>query len=328
MSALVHEAQASSGADVTNALETRALTKDYGSLKAVDGLDLAVPAGSIYALIGPNGAGKTTTFQILSTLLTPTSGRAAVCGRDPVTESREVRRLLGYMPDFFGVYDDVRVSEYLDFFAGAYRIPGSGRPDLISDLLELVELAHKAGDFVESLSRGMKQRLGLARALLHDPDVLILDEPASGLDPRARVELRELLLELQRMGKTVLISSHILSELEEVCTYVGVLEAGRMVVQGRPSDILTEMRESRGFRIRFVDPESEARGLQIMNASSSVVEVSSTDGVCELLFMGDDRAAAGLLTELTSAGAAVVEFSEVRSSLEDLFMSVTKGIVQ
>ena len=310
------------------ALETRALTKTYGSLNAVDGLDLVVPRGSIYGLIGPNGAGKTTTFQILSTLLLPTSGRAAVCGKDPTTEPYEVRSRLGYMPDFFGVYDDLRVDEYLDFFAGAHRLPRSSRPGLISDLLELVELSHKRSDFVESLSRGMKQRLGLARAMLHDPEVLILDEPASGLDPRARVELRELMLELQRMGKTVLISSHILSELAEVCSYVGILEAGRMVVEGRPHEILSEVRHSRGFRARFVDTEAAVRGRAVLESSALVSEVSSSDGVCELLFSGNDQAVAELLAQLVASGTGVVEFSEVRSSLEDLFMTVTQGVVR
>ncbi|MGH2768624.1 MAG: ABC transporter ATP-binding protein, partial [Actinomycetota bacterium] len=197
------------------AIWTEGLSKSYGSLEAVHDLNLSVPAGSVYALVGPNGAGKTTTFQILATLLRPTSGRARIKGRDATSEPYEVRRLLGYMPDFFGVYDDVRVEEYLDFFASAYRMPADQRKRVVADLLELVDLSHKSEAFVESLSRGMKQRLGLARALVHDPQVLILDEPASGLDPRARVEFRELVLELQRMGKAVLISSHILSELEE-----------------------------------------------------------------------------------------------------------------
>ena len=314
--------------DAPAAVETIALRKTYGSLVAIDHLDLRVPAGTIYGLIGPNGAGKTTTFSVLSTLLTPTSGAASIMGHDPVEDPVEVRRVLGYMPDFFGVYDDVKVREYLDFFAAAYRLPASSRRAVVSDLLELVDLSHKAESFVDSLSRGMKQRLGLARALVHDPKVLILDEPASGLDPRARVELRELMLELQRMGKTVLISSHILSELEEVCTYIGILEAGRLLVQGRPSEIAMTGQGGRNFRVRLADPAAGPAAIAALAAHEGVSLPAEAEGAVTFLLSGDDSAAAAVLADLVGAGLSVVEFREVTTGLEELFMQVTKGVVQ
>ena len=315
-------------ADEGAAVETIGLRKTYGSLVAIDHLDLRVPVGTIYGLIGPNGAGKTTTFSVLSTLLTPTSGAAAVMGADPVSHPEEVRRVLGYMPDFFGVYDDVKVREYLDFFAAAYRVPPAQRRSIVADLLELVDLAHKADSFVDSLSRGMKQRLGLARALVHDPKVLILDEPASGLDPRARVELRELMLQLQRMGKTVLISSHILSELEEVCTYIGILEAGRLLVQGRPSEIALGGETTRSFRVRLADADATDRALQVLMGLDEVTRAEGQGGICNFSLTGDDSAGAGVLAALVSGGVPVVEFTEQHTGLEELFMKVTKGIVQ
>jgi ABC-2 type transport system ATP-binding protein len=314
--------------DTAVAVETIALRKTYGSLVAVDHLDLSVPAGSIYGLIGPNGAGKTTTLSILSTLLAPTSGTAAVMGLDPVGDQAEVRRVLGYMPDFFGVYDDVKVHEYLDFFAAAYRVPASKRPAIVSDLLELVELSHKADSFVDALSRGMKQRLGLARSLVHDPQVLILDEPASGLDPRARVDLRGLLLELQRMGKTVLISSHILSELEEVCTYVGILEAGRLLVQGRPSEMALTGVAGHSYRVRLVDPDQTVIALDLFKKHDGVDGARGDAGKCFFVLMGDEAVAAEILGNLVRSGILVAEFTEVHTGLEEIFMRVTEGIVQ
>jgi ABC-2 type transport system ATP-binding protein len=314
--------------DTAAAVETIALRKTYGSLIAVDHLDLSVPAGSIYGLIGPNGAGKTTTFSVLSTLLAPTAGTAAVMGLDPVKDPAGVRRLLGYMPDFFGVYDDVKVHEYLDFFAAAYRVPASKRPAIVSDLLELVELSHKADSFVDALSRGMKQRLGLARSLVHDPQVLILDEPASGLDPRARVDLRGLLLELQRMGKTVLISSHILSELEEVCTYVGILEAGRLLVQGRPSEMALTGVAGHSYRVRLVDPDQTVIALDLLEKHDDVDGARGDAGICFFVLMGDEAVAAEILGNLVRSGILVAEFTEVHTGLEEIFMRVTEGIVQ
>ncbi|MGH2523813.1 MAG: ABC transporter ATP-binding protein, partial [Anaerolineales bacterium] len=213
-------------------IETKNLTKRYGKLTAVDNLSLSVEQGAIYGFVGPNGAGKTTTMRMLTTLLQPTSGEAWIAGHSVQRDPRRVRRAIGYMPDFFGVYDDMKVWEYLDFFAACYEIPETQRASLIGDLLELVDLIHRRDDMVDTLSRGMKQRLCLARTLAHDPQVLILDEPASGLDPRARIEIRELLLELSRLGKTIFFSTHILADVAEICTQVGIVEAGRLVAQG------------------------------------------------------------------------------------------------
>lgn len=281
------------------------LTKRYGDLFAVRDLDLEVPRGSIFGLIGPNGAGKSTTFSILASLLSPTAGRVEVAGFDPAEQAVEVRRRMGYMPDVLGLYDDLRVAEYLDFFAAAYRVPSRDRPALIDGLLDLVDLTCRRDSMVDALSRGMKQRLSLARALVHDPEVLILDEPASGLDPRARVELRGLLHELSDMGKTVVISSHILAELEEILSDVAIMEAGRLLAAGSPHSIRERLAGSRTVKVRL------AGGVEQTHV------VASED---------DQRA---LLQRLVvEDGLAVVEFTETGAGLEDLFMKVTKGIVR
>src|SRR5918911_1372574 len=242
-------------------VETENLTKRYGNFTALSDLNLSIERGSIHGFIGPNGAGKTTTMRILATLLAPTGGQAWVSGY-PVTEAPyEVRRRIGYMPDFFGVYDNMKVWEYLDFFAAAYHVPASRRGGMIDDLLALVDLTAKKNSFVEDLSRGMKQRLCLARTLVHEPDLLILDEPASGLDPRARIELRELLKELRNLGKTILISSHILSELTEMCTHVAIIERGRLLVNGSVGDILQAMQPAREIYVRELRRAPQALAL-------------------------------------------------------------------
>jgi ABC-2 type transport system ATP-binding protein len=287
------------------AVHVRGLTKVYGSLRAVDSLDLDVPVGSVFGIIGPNGAGKSTTFSVLASLLLPTSGHVRVLGRDPVDEADEVRTVMGYMPDVLGVYDNVRVDEYLRFFAGAYRIPKAGWNDLIGGLLELVDLTGKRDAMVNSLSRGMKQRLSLARALVHDPQLLILDEPASGLDPRARVDLRVLLQELQSMGKTIVISSHILPELQEVCTDVAIMEAGRLLASGSPRSILDQVGAGRKVRVRYADGSTE-----------------------EHRVVGPAEQAALLRRLVTAGEREVVEFTELGGDLEDLFLSITQGVVQ
>ena len=310
------------------AIETVDLTKFYGSLAALSGLTISVPAGSVFALIGPNGAGKTTTFQILATLLQPTSGYARVFGTDPVDDPFEVRKVLGYMPDFFGVYDDVRVDEYLDFFASAYRVPPGRRGGMIKDLLELVDLSGKRDAFVDSLSRGMKQRLGLARALIHDPQLLILDEPASGLDPRARIELRELIRELQVMGKTIFISSHILMELEEVATEVGILEAGKLLAQGDPSSMLSSLEGARVLRVRLVDPSQLTQATDLVAPLNGIVTVDGSEDSIEVVFSGHSAEQADLLSVLIRSGVGVLEFTEDRANLEDVFMKITEGRVQ
>jgi ABC-2 type transport system ATP-binding protein len=292
-------------ASVSAAVETMSLSKRYGSLLAVNDLNLVVPLGSIFGLIGPNGAGKSTTFSMISTLLKPTSGDLRVLGIDPVTNARELRRRLGYMPDVLGVYDNLRVDEYLSFFASCYHVPHRKWPSLIEGLLELVDLDVKRSAMVNSLSRGMKQRLSLARALVHDPELLVLDEPASGLDPRARVELRHLLLQLRDMGKTIIVSSHILAELQEICTEVAILEAGQLLAAGTPDTIVTNLGGVRTVRVVFAD------------------------GTTESFPVEDDAAQAALLRRLVVDDERdVVEFVTDKVGLEELFMSITKGIVQ
>lgn len=286
-------------------VRTHGVTKMYGQLAAVGSVDLAVPRGSIYGLIGPNGAGKTTLMTMVASLLKPTSGSVSVDGHDPAVDAGAVRRKLGYMPDGLGVYDGLDVGGYLEFFAAAYRIPEDEWPALIDGLLELVDLEVKRDAAVNSLSRGMKQRLSLARALVHDPELLILDEPASGLDPRARIELRELLWALQGMGKTIIVSSHILSELQEICSHVGIMEAGRLLAEGAPDGIGDAMGAARKLQVRF------------------------SDGTTEEFEVADLNAQAALLTRLVLEDErTVVEFKEVGAGLESVFMNVTKGIVQ
>lgn len=283
---------------------TRGLTKRYGKLVALDELDLDVPRGAVYGVIGPNGAGKSTAFAILATLLRPTAGTATVCGADPMTQPKEVRRRLGYMPDVMGVYDQLRVDEYLEFHAAAHGVPRSEWPDLVEGLLELVDLDVKRTAMVDGLSRGMKQRLSLARALVHDPELLILDEPASGLDPRARIEFRQLLAELKNLGKTILISSHILAELQQMCSDIAVIEAGKLLASGSPASILDQLGTGRRVTVRFLGGETE--------------EFAVTDEADQ----------AQLLRRLVTEGRDVVEFSVDTHDLEDLFLQITQGIVQ
>ncbi len=268
-------------------------------------MDLVVPRGSIFGLIGPNGAGKTTTFAMFATLLAPTSGSLRVLGTDPASNPRDVRRQLGYMPDVLGVYDNLRVDEYLQFFAASYGITRHEWPGLIDGLLELVDLSTKRAAMVNSLSRGMKQRLSLARTLVHDPELLVLDEPASGLDPRARVELRELIRQLHGMGKTIIISSHILAELEQVCTDVAIMEAGRLLAAGPPREILRTLGGGRSVRVRYAD------------------------GTTERYDVTDDVTQADLLRRLVVVeGRPVVEYVEEHHGLEQLFLALTEGVVQ
>jgi ABC-2 type transport system ATP-binding protein len=287
------------------AVSIRGLTKRYGDVVAVRDLDLEIERGTVYGLIGPNGAGKTTTFAVLASLLRPSAGSVQLLGIDPGDRPAEVRRIMGYMPDVLGVYDDLRVDEYLDFFASSYRIPKPRRPAVIEGLLELVDLVDKRRAAVNSLSRGMKQRLSLARALVHDPEVLILDEPASGLDPRARVELRNLLVELKDMGKTIVISSHILAELEEMCTEIAIMEAGKLLASGTPRQIMDTLGRAKSISVRF------------------------TDGTSETFTVADDAEQVALLRRLAlDEERGVLEFREEHFGLEELFMSITEGIVQ
>jgi ABC-2 type transport system ATP-binding protein len=313
-------------------IETHNLTKRYGRLTAVNALSLTVEQGAIYGFVGPNGAGKTTTMRMLTTLLQPTSGEAWVAGASVTRDPRAVRRAIGYMPDFFGVYDDMTVWEYLDFFGACYEIPEAARARLIDDLLELVDLSHRRDDQVDSLSRGMKQRLCLARTLAHDPQVLILDEPASGLDPRARVEIRELLIELSRMGKTIFFSTHILADVAEICTQVGIVEAGALVAQGSLAEMQRRLMPHRRLHITLLGQVETAQAALL--GREGVIEVRvpeavNGDGqvVVEVDFTGDDAAVSALLRDLVGRGLPVLRFTESLHDVEDVFMQVTKGIV-
>jgi ABC-2 type transport system ATP-binding protein len=281
------------------AVRIRGVSKTYSKVRAVDNIDLDIPHGAVFGLIGPNGAGKTTTFAVLATLLLPTSGEVRILGEDPISDPRSVRRMLGYMPDTLGVYTDLDVDEYLRFFASSYKIPAARHDAILDGLLELVALGRWREARVNSLSRGMKQRLSLARALVHDPEILVLDEPASGLDPRARSELRGLLHQLSTMGKTIVISSHILSELQDVCTHVGIMDRGKVKAAGRTDQILSGLHTTRHLQARFAD------------GSVEVFEVS------------DDSEQAALLTRLVDGGRSPVEFTQVGGGLEELFLSIT-----
>src|SRR5437870_4242243 len=239
-------------------IETRDLTKMYGDLYALNRLTLKLERGDVYGFIGPNGAGKTTTMRILATLLNPTWGEATVCGYSIYNGAKEIRRLMGYMPDFFGVYDDMKVIEYLEFFAAAYRIKGLERKKKCEQVLELVDLGYKRDALVTSLSRGMTQRLGLARVLLHEPQVLLLDEPASGLDPRARIEMRGLLKELRKMGKTILVSSHILPELADICNKIGIIERGKLLFDGDVQTAIKQVQQRVVYDVKLADEHQKA----------------------------------------------------------------------
>ena len=308
-----------------DAVRTEGLVKRYDGTLAVAGVDLVVPSGEIFGLVGPNGAGKTTLLRILATLLPPTAGEAAVAGLSIRREPDAVRRVIGYMPDSFGVYDDMKVWEYLDFFGRCHGLSAAQRRRAIGDLLELIDLADKRGEYVHSLSRGMQQRLCLAHALVHDPAVLLLDEPASGLDPRSRIELRELLRELGRLGKTIVISSHILPELEELCTSVAILDRGRVLASGRVEAIHDRLRGGAVVRARILGDEPAASAAERFFAARP--EVASVEllptGELELALRGADEVAAALLAAAVAAGHRVASFAPAASDLEDLFLQLT-----
>jgi len=306
-------------------VRTEGLVKRYASTVAVAGLDLSVEAGEIFGIVGPNGAGKSTTLKILATLLQPSSGVAEIAGWSVTRNPDQVRHVLGFMPDVFGVYDDMKVWEYLDFFGRCYGLSAAARRRTIGDLLELVDLADRRADFVQTLSRGMEQRLCLAHALVHDPQVLLLDEPASGLDPRARVELRELLRELRSLGKTILISSHILPELEELCTGVAIIDRGQVLAQGRVSDIERRLRFGAVLRVRVLAEGEDLEAARVRFASDPDVASAEilVDGTIELGFRGDDASSARLLAHAVREGVPVVTFARAASDLEELFLQVT-----
>jgi ABC-2 type transport system ATP-binding protein len=308
-------------------LEVKGLGKDYGELTAVGSLDFELDAGEIFGFIGSNGAGKTTTIKMVSTLLEPTRGTAIVAGEDILNNPLGVRMNIGYMPDFFGLYEDIKVWEYLDFFAALYQVPGKERNGVIDTVLELTDLVIKKDSFVSSLSRGMQQRLCLAKCLVHDPKLLLLDEPASGLDPRARSELKSLLAELGSMGKTIIVSSHILSELADFCTSVGIIEKGEMRAIGPVKEITRSLREHHIIEMKLLSaPDEAAEILKKLECVRQVHILGSSTLKAE--FEGSEEDQAATLKHLIDQGVQVVTFEEKAASLEDLFLQVTEGAVQ
>jgi len=297
------------------------LTKTYGKRTALDHVSFEVPAREIFGFVGPNGAGKTTTLRILAALLEPTEGKAYIDGADVMKDRAKVHSRIGYMPDFFGVYDQLTVAEYLDFYAACYRQPKERRRRIVEDLLALVGLSDRGNQPVDTLSRGLKQRACLARALVHDPAVLLLDEPASGLDPRARVEMREILKELQGMGKTIIISSHILPELTELCTMIGIIDRGQMRATGLVADVIGRLTSGRRLRINVLGEKEDAA--VVLRPIPSIRHLEIEDSAIEIDFEGDDSTASDILAALTSSGIRVSSFSQVDGGLEDAFMRAT-----
>ena len=313
-----------------SAIEIRHLTRRYGKVEAVHDLNLSIAKGSLFGLIGPNGAGKTTTLRMLAGLLEPSSGEILVAGELVRSDRSGLQHGIGYMPDFFGVYEDLLVWEYLDFFARCYDMPAARRKQVVDELLELVDLADKRDAYVQTLSRGMSQRLCLAHALVHDPDVLLLDEPASGLDPRARVEMRELLRELGAMGKTIILSSHILAELAELCDSIAIIEKGRLVASGLLAEIRSQVQSGKRIRVRVLAQVEEAA--QVLSAYDGVSRVftpteNGSAGMLEFDFSGDDEASAALLGYMVSHKIQPYAFEEIHTGLEELFLKLTKGEV-
>jgi ABC-2 type transport system ATP-binding protein len=307
-------------------IEVRNFTKRYGEFVAVDDLSFSIGKGEIFGFIGPNGAGKSTTIRFLATLLRPTSGEGYIAGHSVVDDPMAVRRVIGFMPDDFGVYDGMKVWEFLDFFAVAYQIPRTHRKQIIGQVLELLDLTHKRDDFVNGLSKGMKQRLCLAKTLVHDPPVLILDEPASGLDPRARLEMKALLNELKGMGKTILVSSHILSELADFCTMIGIIERGKLLTAGSITDITRKLRQHRVLKVRVTDDTTD-HAASILRDQSQCRSVESYDHTLTCEYEGEEGDLVRLLQHLIGSGVGVHSFSEEELSLEEVFMMITKGIV-
>jgi len=309
-------------------IETRYLTKVYRDLVALDKLSLTIDQGDIYGFIGPNGAGKTTTIRILATLLRPTSGQAFVCGYSVNGQAKHIRRKIGYVPDEFGVYEDMTVNEYLEFFASLYEIIGKDRKRVIRDVLELTDLSYKQTAEVDSLSRGMRQRLALARVLIHDPDVLLLDEPASGLDPRARIEIRELLKELRNMGKTILISSHILSELRELCNKVGIIERGKLLFSGSVDEILAKVRSNDVALVQVREaPEQAAAALLEHDLITRAEVLADREGWIEVELAKGADDVSFVTRLLIERSFSVLSIREQEIDLEEAFMQVTKGQV-
>jgi len=318
-------------------VETINLTKRYGELVALNNLNLTINEGDCFGFIGPNGAGKTTTIKILATLLKPSSGQANVAGLTVGFQNRQIRPVVGYVPDFMGAYEDMVVTEYLEFFAAAYNIHGAQRKKVVHDVLELTDLGYKATAEVNSLSRGMQQRLSVARVLLHDPKVLLMDEPASGLDPRARIEMRELLKELRRMGKTILISSHILPELAEMCNVVGIIERGQLLFSGGVDEILRRAKVGHTLHVGVMDKPEEATKLLlkipgVKKVTPAPEEASDNARTGKVLQVSYEEGAGSTFTDIPNVlmnnGFRLTKFAEEPVNLETAFMRLTKGLVQ
>ncbi|MCO6456144.1 MAG: ABC transporter ATP-binding protein [Pirellulaceae bacterium] len=304
-------------------IKTNDLTKKYGEMYAIKSIDLDLSEGDLFGFIGPNGAGKTTTMRILATLLNPTWGEAYVCGNSIYNRPKEIRRLVGYMPDFFGVYDDMKVIEYLEFFAAAYRIKGEARRKVCDEMLDVVDLEFKRDAYANTLSRGQTQRLGLARVLLHDPKVLLLDEPLSGLDPRARIEMRNLLRRLGQMGKTIIVSSHILPELADICNKIGIIDRGVMNVCAEVSQVMKQVRQHTVLHVAVrADQERAAR---LLEQQPAVEQVSEQQGILHVRLRPGVDDYSGIPTLLVEAGHRLTLFREEEVNLESAFMTLTKG---
>jgi ABC-2 type transport system ATP-binding protein len=305
-------------------IKTVGLTKKYGDMYAINEIDLELEEGDLFGFIGPNGAGKTTTMRIIATLLEPTQGEAYVCGHSIYNDAKEIRRLVGYMPDFFGVYDDMKVIEYLEFFAAAYRIKGQARRDKCNEMLEIVDLDFKRDAFANTLSRGQTQRLGLARVLLHDPQVLLLDEPLSGLDPRARIEMRNLLRRLGELGKTIVVSSHILPELADICNKVGIIDRGVMNVNAAVADVMKQVRERIVLNVRVKGDQNLAA--KVIEELDNVDTVSIGDDVIVVTLEEDATDYSEITSELVKRDFKILMFREEEVNLESAFMTLTKGV--
>ncbi|MDB6056622.1 MAG: transporter related-protein [Verrucomicrobiales bacterium] len=311
---------------VIPAVETIGLTRQYGAMTALDNLNLTINQGDLFGFIGSNGAGKTTTLRILATFLAPSSGTAKVLGHDVVKEADAVRHVIGYMPDFFGVYKDMEVTEYLDFFGACYKIPTAQREKTVNDVLELVGLSEKRGAIIGALSRGMQQRLGLARVLIHDPKVLLLDEPASGLDPRARIEMMAILEELQRLGKTIIISSHILSELQSLCNRVAIIERGKLIYSGPVQGVRDQM--SAGLIYWVTIKGDSAPAIDLLKTCPEVTDVAAVDGQIKVTFKSHDVDPSFLPETLVRSGIKFTGLWEDELGLEEVFLRVTRGETQ
>jgi ABC-2 type transport system ATP-binding protein len=308
-------------------IKTVNLTKRYGTLIALSNLNLEIHEGDCFGFIGPNGAGKSTTIKILATLLQPTWGEARVCDFVVGYQSRQIRPLIGYVPDYFGAYEDMVVQEYLDFFAASYNIHGPARTKIVNDVLELTDLAYKRDALVDGLSRGMKQRLSIARVLVHDPKVLLLDEPAGNLDPRARIEMRELLKELQRMGKTILISSHILPELQDLCNKVGIIEQGELIYSGPWEEVVRQARGGMVLHVSVAEYEND-QAVAILGQHPNVAGVTPNHGYIEVSLKPGVEEYDFIPSRLVGAGLHLRMLKEEEVNLETAFMRLTKGMVQ